>query len=76
MAMFYDMAFHRAEKAAKLFTIDLSRKKRTDNISGANGSTPASIGFFLIYFAVDALGLATLTCLFGASAYVNFWENA
>ena len=75
MAMFYDMAFHRAEKAAKLFTIDLSKKKRGDNMSGANGSTIMSIVCFLFYFAVDALGLATLTWLFGASAFVNFWEN-
>ena len=72
MAMFYDMAFHRAEKAAKLFTIDLSKKKRSDNLSGANGSTVMSIACFLFYLAVDALCLATMSWLFGASAFVNF----
>ena len=75
MAMFYDMAFHRAEKAAKLFTIDLSRKKQRDNISGANGSTPMSIACFLFYFGVDALGLTVIAWLFGASVFVKFWEN-
>ena len=72
-AMFNDMVFNRAEKAASMFTIDLSRK-RGESITGATQSTWMSVLLVFVYYACDAVVIALLTWLFGASAFVNKWD--
>jgi len=69
-AMFNDMAFNKAEKAASMFTIDMSRK-RGQSVTGATQSTWMSIVLIIVYYACDAIIIAFLTWLFGASAFVN-----
>ena len=69
-AMFNDMAFNKAEKAASMFTIDMSRK-RGQSVTGATQSTWMSVVLIIVYYACDVIIIAFLTWLFGASAFVN-----